>query len=101
MPQRISGFEWDEGNKNKCRKHGLTLAAIESCFAGPILILPDETHSQTEDRLKAIGRSGEGRHVFIIFTVRTRGRASYIRPISARYMHAKEIAHYEKENPDV
>ena len=101
MPLKISGFDWDEGNIRKCQKHGLTLEAIESCFAGPIMVLPDEAHSQEEVRLRAIGRSQGGRHVFIIFTVRMRGRESFIRPISARYMHAKEITHYEKENPDV
>jgi uncharacterized protein len=101
MARRIAAFEWDHGNSAKCRKHGLTLAAIESCFARPVLVLPDEHHSQSEERLRAIGRDAAGRHVFIVFTVRTRGRQSVIRPISARYMHAKEIAHYEKENPNL
>jgi uncharacterized DUF497 family protein len=101
MPRRIGGFEWDQGNTAKCQKHGLTLAAIESCFARPLMVLPDEAHSQDEARLRAIGRDEDGRPVFIVFTVRTRGRLSVIRPISARYMHAKELAHYEKENPDL
>ena len=100
MPRRIAAFEWDHANSAKCQKHGLTLAAIESCFARPVLVLPDEDHSQREERLRAIGRDEGGRPIFIVFTVRTRGRQSVIRPISARYMHAKEIAHYEKENPN-
>ncbi len=100
MP-RIAGFEWDHANTVKCQKHGLTLAAIEACFARPLMVLPDEAHSQHEARLRAIGKDEDGRSVFIVFTVRTRGRVSLIRPISARYMHAKEIAHYEKENPDL
>lgn len=100
MPRRIAAFEWDHGNSAKCQKHGLTQAAIESCFVRPVLVLPDEDHSQSEERLRAIGRDEDGRHVFIVFTVRTRGRQSVIRPISARHMHAKEIAHYEKENPN-
>ena len=99
MPRRIAVFEWDHGNSAKCQRHGLTLAAIESCFARPVLVLPDEDHSQTEERLRAIGQDQDGRHVFVVFTVRIRGRQSVIRPISARYMHAKEIAYYEKENP--
>jgi len=101
MPRRIAGFEWDKGNAAKCQKHGLTLSAIEACFARPLMVLSDEAHSQDEARLRAIGRDEDGRHVFIVFTVRTRGRISLIRPISARYMHAKEVAHYEKENPDL
>jgi uncharacterized protein len=101
MVRRIAAFEWDHGNSAKCQKHGLTLAAIESCFARPIVVLPDENHLQSDERLRVIGRDEGGRHVFIVFTVRKRGRLSVIRPISARYMHAKEIAHYEKENPDL
>ena len=100
MRQRIAAFEWDHANSAKCQKHGLTLAAIESCFSRPLLVLPDQNHSQSEERLRAIGRDEGGRYVFIVFTVRTRVRQSVIRPISARYMHAKEIAHYEKENPN-
>ena len=98
---KIAGFEWDHGNRSKCQKHGLTLEAIESCFAGPVMILPDEIHSKDEVRQRAIAKDQDGRHVFIVFTVRGRGGKSFIRPISARYMHAKEIAHYEKENPNL
>lgn len=51
--------------------------------------------------MKAISKTEQGRSVFLIFTIRKRGRKHYIRPISARYMHAKEIRHYEEENPDL
>jgi hypothetical protein len=99
MQRKVAAFDWDHGNSAKCQKHGVTRASIESCFARPVVVLPDESHSQIEERLRAIGRDESGRHVFIVFTVRTSGRLSVIRPISARYMHAKEIAQYEKENP--
>jgi uncharacterized DUF497 family protein len=33
--------------------------------------------------------------------MRQRAGALLIRPISARYMHRKEIAAYEKENPEL
>jgi hypothetical protein len=39
--------------------------------------------------------------VFLVFTVRLKGGRRLIRPISARYMHAKEVASYEKENPQL
>jgi len=42
-----------------------------------------------------------GRHVFLVFTVREKKGKRYIRPVSARYMHRKEMKAYEKENPDV
>ena len=94
-----SGFDWDRGNRAKCQEHGLSIALIESLFAGPVAILPDAAHSRAEHRYRAIGRTGEGRAVFVVFTMRRRGGALLIRPISARYMHAKEVKVYEKENP--
>ena len=101
MSRVIAGFDWDAGNRLKCEKHGVTVAEIEFCFSQPITVLPDEAHSGNEERLRAIARSRSGRYVFIVFTVRTRNTKRTIRPISARYMHAKEIAHYEKENPNL
>lgn len=92
----VAGFEWDPGNRSKCQKHGVSLAAIESLFHGPVAVFPDPAHSGSEERLKAIGRSDAGRHVLIVFTLRTREDGRYLRPISARYMHQKEIEHYEK-----
>lgn len=97
MDPRVAGFDWDEGNQDKCRKHGLSVAEIESLFHGPIAVFPDPAHSRSETRFKAIGRTNQGRSVLIVFTLRKRGDETFIRPISARYMHAKEIRYYEKE----
>jgi hypothetical protein len=95
----VSGFEWDEGNREKCQKHGVTLLEIEDIFTHPVMILPDHAHSITEQRLRAIGRTEAGRYVFVVFTIRDRDDRKYIRPISARYMRQKEVDSYEKENP--
>jgi uncharacterized protein len=36
--------------------------------------------------------------MFVVFTLRKKvDSATYLRPISARYMHRKEIQQYEKE----
>ena len=95
-----NGFDWDRGNRAKCEKHGLSVAAIEGLFARPLAILPDAAHSQREKRFRAIGRTDKRRGVFTIFTLRRKGDELLIRPISARYMHKKDEA-YEKENPDL
>src|SRR5260370_28929712 len=29
----IAGFDWDEGNRSKCQKHGVSRAVIESMFS--------------------------------------------------------------------
>jgi hypothetical protein len=101
MTLHANGFDSDRGNRAKCEKHGLSVAAIEDLFTRPLAILPDAAHSQREKRLRAMGRTEKGRGVFIVFTLRRRGDEVLIRPISARYMHRKEIEVYEKENPDV
>jgi uncharacterized protein len=93
----VAGFEWDKGNRDKCQKHGVSLAAIESLFHGPLALSPDPAHSKGEARFKAIGRTDEGRSVLIVFTLRKQGDETFIRPVSARYMHRKEVEHYEKE----
>jgi len=94
---KIAGFDWDAGNREKCGKHGVSIAEIESVFAGPVAIYPDPAHSKDEERSIAIGRSASVRMVFAVFTLRERDGKTLIRPISARYMHRKEIEHYEKE----
>jgi hypothetical protein len=101
MSMQTDGFDWDRGNRAKCRKHGLSIKVIESLFTREVAILPDTAHSQKERRFRAIGRTDKGRGVFIVFTLRRKGDEVLIRPISARYMHKKEIESYEKENPDL
>jgi uncharacterized DUF497 family protein len=83
-----------------CEKHGVSIAEIESLFERPVLVLPDETHSQAEERVRAIGRTDTGRYVFMVFTRRELNAEFLIRPISARYMHSKEVRHFEKDNPE-
>jgi len=99
--RRAAGFEWDSGNRKKCQAHGVSIAEIEDLFTRPVMLLPDPAHSQSETRMRAIGKTQEGRSVFLVFTIRKKGRKRLIRPISARYMHTKEIKHYEEENPDL
>jgi len=101
MTVHANGVDWDKGNRAKCEKHGLSVATIEDLFARPLAVLPDEAHSQREKRFLAIGRTDKGRSVFLVFTLRKKGDDVLIRPISARYMHKKEVDAYEKENPNL
>ena len=64
-------FDWDDGNREKCRKHGLPLAEIEYVLAhSETLIVPDVRNSEYEPRFIAIGRNREGRYTFVAFTPR-------------------------------
>ena len=66
----VAGFEWDHANRDKCQKHGVSVDAI--------------------------GITDEGRYVLIVFALRIRDGETFIRPISARYMHRKEVRYYEE-----
>lgn len=90
-------FDWDDGNRDKCQKHGLSVHGIESLFQGPLAVFPDPEHSIDEERFIGIGKTDKDRSVLVVFTLRRRSNLVLIRPISARYMHKKEVEHYEKE----
>jgi uncharacterized DUF497 family protein len=94
---KFDGFDWDAGNTAKCQEHGVSIDEIESVFPGEPRVGPDAEHSKAEQRFGAVGRTKEGRHLFAVFTVRRRGSGILLRPISARYMHRKEIAAYEQK----
>ena len=47
--------------------------------------------------MRAIGMTGAGRYVFLVFMLRKIDGQTLLRPISARYMHQKEIDHYESQ----
>jgi uncharacterized protein len=96
-----SGFDWDYGNREKCQSHGVSIVEIESIFRRSIALFPDPRHSKSEERLKAIGISATGRHVLVVFTLRRSGSETRIRPISARYMHRKEVRHYEEQKTKI
>jgi uncharacterized protein len=90
----VDGFNWDDGNRKKCVRHGVSIAEIEAVFTGQPFVAPDLKHADVETRFIAIGQRFEGRPVFVAFTFRGIGRFRRIRPISARYMHDKELARY-------
>jgi uncharacterized protein len=99
MAVAADGFDWDAGNRTKCQKHGVTIDEIEYVVShAETLIVHDVKNSVNEDRFIAIGRTPEGRFAFVAFTHRTRDDHTLLRPISARYMHSKEVRRYEEES---
>ena len=92
---KIEGFEWDEGNSDKNqKKHQVSRRECEEIFFNqPLLMLPDPTHSQKEQRYHALGHTDHDRFLFLTFTV----RRDLIRVISARSMSKKEKIFYEKQ----
>jgi len=92
---KVTGFDWDDGNWPKCGKHGVSKAEIEAVFQNTPSVHPDPFAG--EERFRAIGFNDDGRYIFAVFILRTTDNGSLIRPLSARYMHKKEIASYEQQ----
>jgi uncharacterized DUF497 family protein len=47
--------------------------------------------------MRAIGKTMAGRYVFLVFMCREIDGQTRLRPISARYMHQKEVDYYESQ----
>ena len=93
---KFAGFDWDSGNWPKCGQHGLSRQEIEQVLLGEPAVMVDP-HPE-EPRMRAIGKTAAGRYVFLVFMVRKVDGHTKLRPISARYMHQKEVDHYESAN---
>jgi len=89
----VTGFEWDDGNRNKnWEKHQVSNSECEEVFFNlPLLLQPDEAHSQSEARYYLLSQNA-GRRLFIVFTIREKR----IRVISAREMRKRERNFYEQ-----
>lgn len=95
--ENITGFDWDEGNARKSAdKHGVSQSEVEQLFLNGPLVIEDTRHSSSEPRYHALGQTDGNRLLHVTFTLRGKGRL--IRVISARDMHRKERAFYEKED---
>jgi uncharacterized protein len=90
-------FDWDRGNRTHCRRHGVSIGEIEALLRDNPRIAPDLGHAHLEDRPIAVGLTAQGRALFVAFTLREKSGRLTIRPVSARYMHAKEIDAYEAQ----
>ncbi len=88
---KFGGFDWDSGNLPKCLSHGVSLSEIEAFFKGDVYVVRD-TMVAGERRLLSFG-NGAGRWIFCVFT----WRENRIRPVSVRFMHAKEVKRYVEE----
>ena len=94
MIVQYDGFQWDEGNIVHCAKHGVSREEIEHVLAHMTFYIPDLCPH--EPRMRTVGVIKESRHVFIIFTFRELEDERYMRPVSPRYMHEKEVENYEQ-----
>jgi len=87
-------FVWDEANRYKnLEKHNVSVDEIEQIFFDKKKkTFLDIVHSGKELRYRLIGKTKNGRLLFVVFTV----RSNKIRVISARDLNKKEHVLYEK-----
>lgn len=92
---QVEGFEWDQSNIEKnWEKHRVSYLECEEVFFNqPLLVQEDEIHSKFEPRYYVLGRSNDGRYLFIVFTI----RRNKIRVISARNMSRRERRIYREQ----
>ena len=91
---KIAGIQWDGGNWPKCGKHGVSRNEIEQAFNN--MKIRSRDPNSAEDRFRTVYKTAEGRFVYIVFTHRKVDGSTFLRPISARYMHEKEVKQYEQ-----
>lgn len=94
---KVTNFDWDKGNLEHVKKHGVMPSECEETFFNePLLINKDKSHSKQEQRFQSLGKTNDGRLLFISFTI----RRDKIRPISARDQNKKERTAYKGGEKD-
>jgi len=94
----VLGFDWDSGNWPKCGKHGVSKQEIEELLLSDPMVREDPYPDEL--RLRAIGETMAGHYLFVVYTERKIGGILKLRPLSARYMHQKEIDFYGREKTE-
>jgi uncharacterized DUF497 family protein len=92
--ENCTGFDWDDANthKNWERRRVTPEEAEDVFFHEPLVVRSDVRHSRSERRHYALGQTGAGRRLFVVFTVRRK----FIRVISARDMNRNEAETYKR-----
>lgn len=93
-------FDWDDSNLEHTTKHGVSRQEIEHVLSNDPMVQPDPHPAQIEERWRAIGSNAQGRMIFLVFTFRDTAETMTMRPISARYMHRKEVTKYEQQRQE-
>ncbi len=88
-------FEWDENkNQTNIRKHDVDFRDAVFVFADPLALnIPDDDHSEHEERWLLLGVNLQSQTLLVVHTFR---RDNVIRIISARKATSKEKSTYLK-----
>ena len=86
------GYDWhEEKNKENIKKHKVSFEEAITIFSDPFLqIASDRSENYPEDRFIALGQSGSGLKLFVVFCERKIEEEEVIWIISARKQTPKE-----------
>ena len=91
MSIEILGFDWNEANLGKLKKHKVTQEEAEDIFYLFPLIDEGAYEKKGEKRYRCLGVTNRGKYLASFFTI----RQGLIRNISVRPMSKKEKETYE------
>jgi uncharacterized DUF497 family protein len=87
----VSGFDWDDYNREHVLDHGVEPHEAESALEDPDA-LGAEAQNRGEQRWAVLGATEEGRLLVVVFT----RRGSLVRVVTARQASANEGHRYRK-----
>lgn len=91
--EKVLEFDWDKGNRDKTKKHGVAIEEAEEAFFDENkMVFSDWTHSAKEERSTLLGKTRGARLFNITYTIRKKK----IRITTARDINKKEVQLYEK-----
>lgn len=93
-------FEWDATKAaSNQRKHGISFDLAATVFRDPLMVsIPDEEHSETEERWITMGQAENSKLLLVIHTyLEISANAANVRMISARPATKHEQRQYEAE----
>lgn len=99
MPEFQFKFDWDaQKASSNLEKHGVAFPQAASVFLDPLAAtVPDDEHSEGEQRWVTLGLSGAGTLLVVIHTFQEMERgAAAVRIISARRAKPVEMRDYEE-----
>ncbi len=93
-------FEWDPTKADSnLRKHGISFDLAATVFRDPLMIsIPDEEHSETEERWITMGLAGNSKLLLVVHTyLEISANMANVRIISARPASKHEQRQYEAD----
>lgn len=85
-------FDWDDANIDHIARRGILPEEVEEAFLDPMYKRAPAYRNRTETRFARVGKTGEGRFLFLVYTP----RGDRIRIVTARDAEDAEKRSYRR-----